>query len=216
MTCLICESDRLLNLEIFDRSIQKTYYQCEQCDFIFLSPDCRLTPQEERKRYELHENDVLELGYQQFVMPLKDEVLKRFKKSAVGLDYGSGKNSAISYLLEKDGYHVRKFDPFFNLDPDALRAETYDYILVCEVAEHFFDPRAEILKLKSLLKLHGQLLMLTSLKTQAIDFNLWSYRRDPTHVCFYTEKTFQWIEKIFDFTLVKIQKPNLVVLQKKG
>ena len=151
----------------------------------------RLDSKSEEQRYLLHENIVTDEGYQNFVAPLKRAILDRFHQNHLGLDFGSGKDSAISYALRQQNYKINQYDPFFKPDASVLKPKTYDYIIICEVAEHFYNPRAEFLKLKSYLKAGGVLFVMTSLRTGAIDFKTWSYRRDSTHVCFYTEKTLQ-------------------------
>lgn len=216
LTCLLCDGERLNVIKITERKGEILYLHCEGCNFIFLSKDHRLSPEDEKKRYLLHENTILDPGYQNFVMPLKNEILDRCRPNSIGLDYGAGVNSAISYLLEQSGYSVQRYDPFFNDDMRTLVPESYDYTIICEVAEHFYSPRQEFEKLKSLVKPGGFLFLLTSLKTADIDFSTWSYRRDPTHVCFYSEKAFQWFEDSLGLEIVKIEKPNLIVLHKKG
>ena len=215
LTCVLCDSQNLRQIELLDKKNSQVYFQCEQCDLIFLAPRFRLSADNEKKRYELHENDVLEQGYQDFVSELYVAVTDLVQTSAKGLDYGSGKSSAISFLLLTDGFNIKSFDPFFNVDDGDLVPDRFDYIVVCEVAEHFYNPRLEFKKLRSYLKPSGHLFILTSLKTDPIDFKAWSYRRDPTHVCFYSEKTFQWICEHLGFSLFKLQQPNLIVLQKK-
>lgn len=207
--CLLCEANHLEQIKIAD----KTYWQCLACDFLFLNPSDRLSAAEEKSRYEKHENNVLDQGYQNFVAPLYEEITKQVNKTDAGLDYGSGKDSAISYLLKQASYHVQKFDPYFYNDPSVLIENTFDYIIVCEVAEHFYDPKAEFLRLKSYLKPGGYLFVMTSLVTDKIDFANWSYRRDSTHVCFYSEKSCQYLQRKFGFKSMKIVGSHIIVFQ---
>jgi 2-polyprenyl-3-methyl-5-hydroxy-6-metoxy-1,4-benzoquinol methylase len=44
--------------------------------------------------------------------------------------------------LEDDGYKIKQFDPFFHNDIAVLR-RSYDYIVCCEVIEHFHSPSKE-------------------------------------------------------------------------
>ncbi len=217
LKCLICEGENLKVIEISERQSihNKTYFQCRSCDVIFLSAECHLSAENEKNRYDLHQNNVLNQGYQDFVMPLKNEIVFRCNITLKGLDYGSGKDSAIAFLLAQSGYTIEKYDPFYNKNEGVLNSRKFDYIIVCEVAEHFYTPKAEFEKLNLLLKPDGFLFLLTSLKTAEIDFNSWSYRRDPTHVCFYAEKTFAWIARHLDLVIIKLERPNLIVLQKK-
>lgn len=186
LTCLWCKSPELIHLHVQN----EFYHQCKNCDFIFLSLDQRLTADSEKARYDLHHNEVTESGYQAFVMPLKIAIENKFSPTSLGLDYGSGKDSAISYLLEKQGYQIKRYDPFFRPNKTVLALSSYDFIIVCEVAEHFYNPEVEFRNLSSYLKPNGVIFVMTSLVTNDIDFATWYYRRDVTHVCFYSEKTF--------------------------
>src|SRR3989338_836898 len=199
--CLWCASS-LVTKTLFGLP----YHQCQSCEFIWLDPSQRLDLAQEKARYEKHQNIVTDLGYQDFVRPLEKAILKKYNSQHLGLDYGSGKDSAIHYLLKQRQYQLEKYDPFFVNHPERLQAEKYDYIVVCEVAEHFYDPCAEFEKLKSLLKSGGTLFVMTSLWSQDVDFINWSYRRDSTHVCFYSVKTFST-----QFT-VEVEAPNLIIL----
>jgi SAM-dependent methyltransferase len=210
MTCILCGSEKLVS-QVIEK---KTYFSCATCELIFLNPEERLSQDDEKARYELHENDVLDSGYQAFVAPLFTQITQKVSKTAVGLDYGSGKDSAISYLLNQAGYKIRKFDPYFFVDCEALQ-RTYDYVVVCEVAEHFCYPDKQFEKLKKLLNPGGFLFIMTSLKTPQIDFTQWSYRRDVTHVCFYSEKTLVYLTKQFGFEVSHIELPNLVTFISK-
>jgi hypothetical protein len=44
-------------------------------------------------------------------------------------------------------------------------------------------------------------------------FLQWRYRRDPTHVSFYSPATFAWIASHFGFTMERVGS-DVVVLQK--
>lgn len=209
MNCILCQTSLLSSFPIKDLS----YWHCDHCDLIFLDPNLRLSQQGEKTRYEKHENDVLDVGYQAFVDPLFQSILRNQTMTQVGLDFGSGKDSAISHLLSKNNYVVNKFDPFFNPDSSVLVANRYDYIILCEVAEHFYDPAEEFKKLKSFLKPEGYLYMMTSLKTDAIDFANWTYRRDSTHVCFYTLRTCDYLKEKLGFSEFSVFGPNLIVFK---
>lgn len=208
MKCILCQGSLLSSFPVKALS----YWHCDQCDLIFLDPDLRLSQAGEKARYEKHENNVLDSGYQAFVNPLYKAVLQNQNASQLGLDYGSGKNSAINHLLLEKKFVVNKYDPFFYPEPSVLH-QKYDYVIVCEVAEHFYDPAAEFQKLKNLLKLDGHLYVMTSLKSADIDFANWSYRRDSTHVCFYSQRTCDYIKTSLGFSELEISNSNVVVFK---
>lgn len=204
---MLCDS----NLLIEKKYSKLSYFHCKSCDLIFLNPEQRLDHQQEKQRYLKHENNVLDLGYQKFAAGLHKIILENVTVASVGLDYGSGKDSAISYMLSQSGYAIRKFDPYFLNDSEALGENFYDYIVVCEVAEHFYKPKAEFFKLKSYLKNNGSLFVMTSLVTDQINFETWSYRRDSTHVCFYSKNTCDFIKDFFGFKHMRIEQNQLIV-----
>ena len=69
----------------------------------------------------------------------------------------------------------------------------YDFITCTETAEHFFNPKKEFDLINSLLNKGGWLGVMTSFLTTSEVFDSWYYRRDPTHVVFYAEETFDVI-----------------------
>ena len=172
-----------------------------------MDPSFLLSKEKEKERYQLHQNDVDDEGYQNFVSPLVDAVLKNFEADDLGLDFGSGTNSVITSLLRKKGYNIETYDPFFDPNTNALE-HTYDYIVSCEVIEHFYQPSKEFARLYSLLKPGGILFCKTNLYSSSINFESWWYKNDATHVFFYSDKTVQWINKHFDYQELKVLKAH--------
>lgn len=168
-----------------------------------------LEENQEKARYEEHNNDVGNKGYQSFVYPIVKEVLNDYKKYDKGLDFGSGTGPVITKLLRDKEYNIKLYDPFFANEPEVLE-EKYDYIVSCEVIEHFHNPRKEFKLLRSLLKPGGSLYIMTSIYSEDIDFKTWNYKDDKTHVFFYHKKALEWIKNEFDFAHLKIEK-NLII-----
>ena len=110
----------------------------------------------------------------------------------------------ISALLKKKGYDIRPYDPFFCHDT-ALLEEKYDYIVCCEVIEHFHNPSGEFRLLKDLLNPEGCLFIMTHLYEPEIHFDTWYYRNDETHVFIYREETLRWIKEKLGFSAVEVQ-----------
>jgi len=61
------------------------------------------------------------------------------------------------------------YDPFFHPKSELL-AKKYDFIIACEVIEHFHDPRKEFELLYKLLNQGGKLYLMTDLYSQEVDF----------------------------------------------
>jgi 2-polyprenyl-3-methyl-5-hydroxy-6-metoxy-1,4-benzoquinol methylase len=80
----------------------------------------------------------------------------------------------------------------------------YDFIVCCEVIEHFHNPRKEFLLLRKLLFPKGKLYCATNLYTNEIDFSQWYYKNDFTHTFFYATETIEWIKKKLSFSSATI------------
>ena len=189
------------------------FYLCSCCEAIFRPAEKLLDNEKEKERYESHTNDSDDLGYQNFVAPITNAVLKKFSKDDVGLDFGCGKDSPIVKVLRQNEYEILEYDPFF-FDDKKLLEKKYDYIACCEVIEHFYNPKKEFELLKKLLKEDGILYLMTGIYNNSIDFSKWWYKNDPTHVFIFQKKTFEYIKKEFDFKDLKIEK-NFIKLSQE-
>ena len=208
MMCSLCGSET----DFFSEVHKRKYVSCPECHSIQLHVDYHLSPTAEKERYLKHHNDINDLGYQQFVYPIVKAVREKYTFQQKGLDFGSGTGPVITNLLRKDEYNIVTYDPFF--DPNYLTFNhKYDYIVCCEVIEHFFDPAKEFKLLHSLLHTEGALFIKTSLYQKSINFDTWWYKNDPTHVFFYTNDTMQWIKAKFGYNSLKISK-EIIVFQK--
>ena len=159
-------------------------------------PEYHLGDEDEKKRYETHNNDVMDPGYQRFVQPLVDAVLGSFSREQKGLDFGCGEGPVISYMLKKKGFDIELYDPFFHADKTVF-SRKYDYIILSEVMEHFNRPETEFKTLFSLLNPGGNIFCLTELLQDDIDFDRWHYKDDETHLFFYHERTIEYIAERF-------------------
>lgn len=180
------------------------YFQCRTCSGIFLASQFYPTAEREKQRYEEHNNDVNDLGYQQFVSPITDAVLQDFSPMHSGLDFGSGTGPVTSKILQDHGYTIAQYDPFFANYPEVLQGQ-YDYITCCEVIEHFHAPAQEFALLYELLKPGGSLYCMTFIYNNSIQFKNWVYKNDDTHVFFYQEPTLYWIQNNFGFSSLTIR-----------
>ena len=161
--------------------------------------------EEEIERYQYHNNDVNDLGYQKFVSPIVNAVKQYFNSNHIGLDFGAGTGPVLSKMLQVAGYQIKQYDPFFHKYPELLN-EKYDYIASCEVVEHFHYPDKEFELLKKLLLPNGMLFCMTDIYNPTIDFANWYYKNDPTHVFIYQKETFEWIKTTFNFSDLTIDK----------
>ena len=171
------------------------FFHCPQCHLIFKSPDVHLDARAERQRYALHNNVSGDAGYARWLTPAVDAISASCPAGAEGLDYGCGPGPVLAELLTVCGFPTRVYDPYFAQDASVLDAR-YDFVTCTEVAEHFYQPGKEFTKLVSLLRPpHGKLVIMTGLHHGREAFKTWHYRIDPTHVCFYSRQTFEWIAR---------------------
>jgi 2-polyprenyl-3-methyl-5-hydroxy-6-metoxy-1,4-benzoquinol methylase len=171
-----------------------------------------IDPVEEEQRYLEHNNDIKDNEYRAFLSRLSDPLKEKISPGSNGLDFGCGTGPALADMLTQDGFKVELYDPFFFPDENAL-SKQYDFITCTETAEHFYDPFKEFKTLDSLLKPGGWLGVMTSFLTSDDEFENWYYRRDPTHVTFYCEKTFQVIASQRNWKC-EIRSKDIVLLQK--
>lgn len=198
--CILCKS----GADLFYKHASVKYYKCRNCLSVFMDPECFPSQEEEKKRYEQHNNDVNDIKYQEFVMPIVNEICGNFEIRHTGLDFGAGTGPVISKLLRDRGYQIELYDPFFWASHEKLQLQ-YDFIVCCEVIEHFHNPAKEFKLLKSLLKKDGMLCCMTEIFPEEIDFHNWYYKNDPTHVFFYHRRALEWIKKNYKFKLLKIK-----------
>ena len=129
------------------------------------------------------------------------------------LDYGCGFAPALAYIFKSYGFKVELYDPFFFPNKDVL-LKKYKFITCSEVVEHFFNPYEEFDKINNLLENNSWLGVMTTFLTKDEIFKNWYYRRDPTHVVFYTKKTFQHIGFQRNWQLF-FPSENIVLFHKK-
>lgn len=185
--------------DIFYKFKKHLYFQCTNCSGIFMDERLRPEASEEKLRYEEHINDVENKGYQKFVSPITSAVLNNFSTTDKGLDFGAGTGPVISKLLKDKDYSLVQYDPFFHNYPELLKNK-YNYIVCCEVMEHFYHPKKEFELLQGLLQSKGKLFCMTDLWNESIYFHSWYYKNDQTHVFIYHKNTIKWIQKKFDFS----------------
>jgi 2-polyprenyl-3-methyl-5-hydroxy-6-metoxy-1,4-benzoquinol methylase len=190
-------------------NLKRVFFRCPSCDLLFVDPSHLLSPEEEKKRYESHNNDIQDPRYQDFLRPLYEVVHQTFPPTAKGLDFGAGPGPALSEMLKKQGFEIELYDPFFWPNKKVLDTQ-YDFISASEVVEHFSDPSREFKLLRSLLKPEGALFVMTLPHTPEVDVRQWYYLKDPTHVCAYSKTTFDWVQRNFGFRKLQFQEPRIV------
>lgn len=171
---------------------KKTYYRCRRCRLVFLDARFFLDPGEEKAVYDWHENRPDDAGYRSFLLRSFQEVRQRMPPPAAGLDFGCGPGPALVAMAREAGYTMAAYDKFYADDHDVFRRK-YDFITCTEVVEHLADPAAELDRLWTLLKPQGLLVVQTKRVLDDERFQGWFYRRDPTHITFFAQASFEWL-----------------------
>jgi SAM-dependent methyltransferase len=197
--CLLCQTESTLFIDYKTR----LYYECPNCKGVFMNPSQFMSFENEKKHYAQHNNDVNDKGYQNFVSPITNSILKEYTPKEKGLDFGAGTGSAISKVLTDNHFQISQYDPYFHNFPKLLESQ-YDYIACCEVVEHFHHPHKEFKLLNKLLLPKGKLFLMTHLYEPTIDFRNWYYKNDTTHVFIYQKETMEYIKSIFNFSNMQI------------
>ena len=209
MKCVVCKSCLVNFFTIVD---SKTYWECRNCYAKFLDRGHFLDQVEEERHYLKHQNNINDTGYREFLSRLWNPLINKLSIGDKGLDFGCGNGPALSSMIGASGFGMDLYDPFFYPDKKIFK-KSYDFITCTEVAEHFFDPHKEFDLLDGLLKAGGWLALMTCFLTDKRLFNNWHYRRDPTHVVFYSEKTFKVIAEQRQWTC-EIPAKDVVLLFK--
>lgn len=107
------------------------------------------------------------------------------------LEFGCGPGPVLSQLLTRQGKQVCCYDKYFHPD-ESYKDHRYDLITSTEVFEHLDDPLGVLKTLASLLKPGGHIALMTHFHPNDKErFKTWWYPRDPTHITFFTPKTFE-------------------------
>ena len=210
----ICPLCHTADTQLFCEHKTGEYRQCCKCSLVFVQPDMRLDAKAEKERYDLHTNSPKDPHYRKFLSKVFQPVTERVSQGSSGLDFGSGPGPTLSKMFEEEGYPMSIYDHFYAKDEEVLTFQ-YDFITSTEVIEHLYDPMSVLDKLWSLLKEEGILVLLTQPYPEHDEFDTWYYKNDPTHVCFFSHETMQWLEKKWDADLEIIGKDVFVFKRRK-
>ena len=207
--CPVCSEK---NSDHFSCIEDKIYYRCNKCKAIYLDHRNHLTNQDERKRYELHNNDIYDERYREFLSKLHDPIIEKIEKGAKGLDYGCGPGPALALMFKEENFSMDIYDPYFFPDNSFLNKK-YDFVTCSEAAEHFLQPLQEFKKIDQILVKGGWFGLMTNFYDDSIYFEDWYYRKDPTHVVFYSFETLDVLAAIMSWNYEK-HANNVVLFQK--
>ena len=187
--CPLCKGE---NTMPYFRDRFRDYLSCAACALIFVPAKFHLSDKREKQRYDLHDNDPTDPRYRAFLSRLYNPLKARLRKGARGLDFGCGPGPTLSVMFRECGYAMDTYDKFYARNPEVFQ-RAYDFVTATEVFEHLRDPQFELQRLYRLVKPGGVLGAMTKLATDRAAFENWHYKRDPTHICFFSKATFEWL-----------------------
>ncbi len=188
----------------------RPFRHCPRCDLIVVPRQWHLSRDEERARYLLHENTIDNAGYVGRFHRLIELIREHVPGARRVLDYGCGPAPVFVELLRRAGYDAVGYDPIFA--PNADLSHTFDVIVSVETFEHFAEPGTELRRMASCLTPGGCLAIMTRFHPGADSMKDWWYVRDPTHVAFYSPRTFRFIQSTFGFEAIVMDDVSVALL----
>lgn len=197
--------------------VGRRYWRCEQCQLIQVAQADRISADEEKALYDLHQNNPGDRGYQEFLTqitkPLHALLLAQGKSHALGLDFGAGPGPAMPGILSALGHQCAIYDLFYAPALATLN-HTYDFICATEVFEHLGEPAKVLDQLITCLAPQGLLAVMMQRPDEQTDFARWGYLNDPTHISFYTNTALSFISS--HWSLHEVFRSKNVLIWQRG
>ena len=210
--CKVCYGE---TTTMTDKKKGMAYYRCKKCGFISLDKAFIVDNVREKKHYEKHNNSFECKGYV--------EMFERFISKAIepylstinsALDFGCGHTAVLAKLLENRGLEMDIYDYYF-FPKKLYRDKKYDLITSTEVFEHLENPQEVLNDLVQSLNPNGYIVLMTQFPPSDDELFLkWWYRRDITHIGFFTPNSFEIMAEGLGLKVVKIIDKNIVVFRK--
>ena len=186
--CPLCEADGA-GIFFEDPTRKREFFLCEACGLVFVPTEHHPSVEDEKRRYDLHQNHPSDTGYQNHLRRLFDPLNGRLAPSSRGLDFGSGPGPVLSRMFEAAGHPMEIYDPFYAPDP-AVLGRTYDFVTAAEVAEHLRRPAETLDQVWGLVRPGGWLGVMTQSRPADGHFAKWGYKNDVTHLLFFSPGVF--------------------------
>ncbi len=210
MKCNICDG----NITIIDDLQQnKKYDLCDNCQIIQLEEKYIIHEQKEKAQYENHNNNFQSNGYVKMFEDFLDYFWMNLSKDCVNaLEFGSGPGPVLAKILTDKGLSVDCYDKFYQSEKVYV-SKKYDIITSTEVFEHLHNPIETLKLFKNHLKKDGIIAIMTLFHNNNTDeFLKWWYRRDPTHITFYTPYSFEVLANMCGLRILKHDNKRIIVL----
>lgn len=210
MLCPLCSSSKT---SFYSEDSKRQYHWCEICRLVFVPSEYFPSAEEEKNRYDAHQNSPLDLAYREHLQRIAGPLLEKLPNNATGLDFGCGPQPVLQDIFRSAGKEMDVYDSFYFPEKNVFENK-YDFITATEVIEHLHHPYNELSRIINMIHSGGYLGVMTRLLPASLEeFKTWFYIRDFTHVCFYDEATLHWIARKFNLSL-KVMDSDAFIFQK--
>lgn len=196
-SCPLCQNTQG---HFYHQDKRRPYFQCPSCDLVFVPHSFHLSSELEKAEYDKHENSLDDPGYLKFLSRTYLAVHERVAAQSNGLDFGCGPQPALAHAMTQLGHTMKVYDVFYHTNSEVLQTH-YDFVTCTEVIEHLAKPFEVFEQLVGLLKPAGTLAIMTKLVLNPDRFANWHYKNDPTHISFFSRKTFEFLADQFSLNL---------------
>lgn len=187
--CPLCGGQRL---EHYHHRPPRDYWQCQDCQLVFVGRHQHLPPTAEKAQYDHHQNQLFEPGYRRFLARPAAVLQAYVPPGSFGLDFGCGPCPTLAAMLMEQGLRMAIFDLYYFNNPEVLKPG-FDFIVSTEVIEHLAMPGKIFEQWLGLLKAGGHLLIMTKRVQNQQAFASWHYLHDPTHISLFSEASFSFL-----------------------
>jgi hypothetical protein len=210
--CKICQAK---TSTVKDSKKELVYYRCSSCGFLYLDDKFIVDKESEKSQYDMHENSFESLGYvKMFEDFIEKSIFPYVNNINTSLEFGCGSGPVLAELLRRKGIEVDIYDLYF-YPKKVYEGKQYDLITSTEVFEHLKKPMEVLKMLAEHTNENGYIVLMTKFPPQDdTEFLAWWYRRDPTHISFFTPESFEVMAKKVGLKVVKTIDKNIVVFQK--
>ncbi|MCF6172329.1 MAG: class I SAM-dependent methyltransferase [Campylobacteraceae bacterium] len=213
MKCIICNNT---TKTLKDEAQKKIYHCCPNCQAIMLDKSFLVDKNCENAQYDNHNNNFESLGYVKMFEDFLDYFWDDFEKYDIqnGLDFGSGPGVVLAEILKNRNFQIDTYDKFYQ--PNKIyKNKNYNLITSTEVFEHLQNPIEILTLFKKHLKKDGIIAIMTLFHdNNQENFLKWWYRRDPTHILFYTPKTFEILASMCGLNILKHDNKRIITFSK--
>ncbi len=211
LPCPLCLS---VNSNDYFTDKKRSYKQCKNCSLVFVPKHYYLTTSQEKAVYDQHQNDLEDADYRLFLSRLFEPLQQHLSSCMKGLDFGCGPGPLLAHMFTEQGHQMNVFDVYYANTPESLQ-QPYDFITCTEVIEHLGKPGEVLEQLWQLIKPGGWLAIMTKMVINNDAFSDWHYKNDPTHICFYSQDTFRWLQDQLQCDLEFIGA-DVILMRKPG